>query len=72
MVLVNISTHAIVYAYLITEGWDNGVHGFIVQLPSLDNHLPLSGIIIGDIGMKFGNGYITLWTMAFYGLIMFA
>jgi hypothetical protein len=30
--------------------------GFIVQLRSLDDHLPLPGITIGDIGMKFGNG----------------
>lgn len=30
--------------------------GFIVQLRSLDDHLPLPGIIVGDIGMKFGNG----------------
>lgn len=29
--------------------------GFIVQLRSLDDHLPLSGITVGDIGMKFGN-----------------
>lgn len=30
--------------------------GFIVQLRSLDDHLPLPGITIGDIGTKFGNG----------------
>lgn len=30
--------------------------GFIVQLRSLDDHLPLPGITVGDIGMKFGNG----------------
>ncbi|KAL9258972.1 Peroxisomal acyl-coenzyme A oxidase 1-like protein [Drosera capensis] len=29
---------------------------FIVQLRSLDDHLPLPGITVGDIGMKFGNG----------------
>ncbi|CAL5187671.1 unnamed protein product [Lathyrus oleraceus] len=53
--LGKISTHAIVYARLITDGQDQGVHGFIVQLRSLDDHLPLSGITVGDIGMKFGN-----------------
>ncbi|CAK8539506.1 unnamed protein product [Lathyrus sativus] len=53
--LGKISTHAIVYARLITDGQDQGVHGFIVQLRSLDDHLPLAGITVGDIGMKFGN-----------------
>jgi acyl-CoA oxidase len=32
------------------------ISGFIVQLRSLDDHMPLPGITIGDIGMKFGNG----------------
>lgn len=32
------------------------LEGFIVQLRSLDDHLPLPGITVGDIGMKFGNG----------------
>ncbi|KAK6262862.1 hypothetical protein QUC31_008678 [Theobroma cacao] len=50
------STHAVVYARLITDGQDHGVHGFIVQLRSLDDHLPLPGITVGDIGMKFGSG----------------
>ncbi|KAJ4953982.1 hypothetical protein NE237_030814 [Protea cynaroides] len=50
------STHALIYSRLITDGQDHGVHGFIVQLRSLDDHLPLPGITIGDIGIKFGNG----------------
>ncbi|CAI8609564.1 unnamed protein product [Vicia faba] len=54
--LGKISTHAVVYGRLITDGQDHGVHGFIVQLRSLDDHLPLPGITVGDIGMKFGNG----------------
>ncbi|GAB2300839.1 acyl-coenzyme A oxidase [Dionaea muscipula] len=54
--LGKVSTHAIVYARLISDGQDHGVNGFIVQLRSLDDHLPLPGITIGDIGMKFGNG----------------
>ncbi|KAF7810081.1 peroxisomal acyl-coenzyme A oxidase 1-like [Senna tora] len=54
--LGKMSTHAVVYARLITNGQDHGVHGFIVQLRSLDDHLPLPGITVGDIGMKFGNG----------------
>ncbi|KAL5551428.1 hypothetical protein UlMin_001604 [Ulmus minor] len=54
--LGKISTHAVVYARLITNGKDYGVHGFIVQLRSLEDHLPLPGITVGDIGMKFGSG----------------
>ncbi|KAL0296277.1 UNVERIFIED_CONTAM: Peroxisomal acyl-coenzyme A oxidase 1 [Sesamum radiatum] len=54
--LGKVSTHAVVYARLITDGKDHGVHGFIVQLRSLEDHMPLPGITVGDIGMKFGNG----------------
>ncbi|KAF5180433.1 Acyl-coenzyme a oxidase, partial [Thalictrum thalictroides] len=54
--LGKVSTHAVVYARLITDGKDYGVHGFIVQLRSLDDHSALPGITVGDIGMKFGSG----------------
>ncbi|KAJ4952876.1 hypothetical protein NE237_029708 [Protea cynaroides] len=42
------STHALVYARLITDGQE--------WCACLDDHSPLPGITIGDIGMKFGNG----------------
>ncbi|KAI3707375.1 hypothetical protein L6452_25831 [Arctium lappa] len=51
-----VSTHGIVYARLILDGQFHGVHGFIVQLRNLENHTPLPGITVGDIGLKFGNG----------------
>ncbi|EXC02107.1 Peroxisomal acyl-coenzyme A oxidase 1 [Morus notabilis] len=55
--LGKVSTHAVVFARLIiTDDRDYGVHGFIVQLRSLDDHLPLPGITVGDIGNKFGSG----------------
>ncbi|XP_022922392.1 peroxisomal acyl-coenzyme A oxidase 1-like [Cucurbita moschata] len=54
--LGKVSTHAVVFARLITDGRDYGVHGFMVQIRSLDDHSVLPGITIGDIGMKFGNG----------------
>nr|ALB76817.1 acyl-CoA oxidase 1 [Jatropha curcas] len=54
--LGKVSTHAVVYARLIADGEQHGVHGFIVQLRSLDDHMPLPGITVGDIGMKFGSG----------------
>uniref|UniRef100_A0A0N4ZQM6 Acyl-coenzyme A oxidase n=1 Tax=Parastrongyloides trichosuri TaxID=131310 RepID=A0A0N4ZQM6_PARTI len=56
-------THAIVMAQLYTNGQCRGPHPFIVQLRNFDNHMPLSGITIGDIGPKFGvngadNGFL--------------
>ncbi|KAI7753238.1 hypothetical protein M8C21_006017 [Ambrosia artemisiifolia] len=54
--LAKVTTHAIVYARLIIDGHFYGVHGFIVQLRSLEDHSPLPGITLGDIGMKFGHG----------------
>ncbi|KAL2632344.1 hypothetical protein R1flu_017030 [Riccia fluitans] len=50
------STHAMVYARLITDGKDYGVHAFIAQIRSLEDHEPLPGVTVGDIGVKFGNG----------------
>jgi len=55
------STHALVYARLITENKDHGVHAFVVQIRSLEDHTPLPLVTVGDIGVKFGNaGYNTM------------
>ncbi|MCO5569524.1 hypothetical protein L7F22_023238 [Adiantum nelumboides] len=54
--LGKVATHAVVYARLLTDGKDYGVHAFIVQVRSLEDHHPLPGVIVGDIGVKFGNG----------------
>ncbi|KAJ7119266.1 acyl-CoA oxidase [Mycena crocata] len=56
------SSHAVVIARLIVFEKDLGVHAFIVQLRSLEDHTPLPGVELGDIGMKLGlngndNGY---------------
>ncbi|XP_077862206.1 LOW QUALITY PROTEIN: peroxisomal acyl-coenzyme A oxidase 1-like [Saccoglossus kowalevskii] len=58
-------THAIVMAQLITNGKHYGVHPFIVPLRSLENHMPLPGVTVGDIGPKMGfnsndNGFLRL------------
>ena len=37
------ATHAILLARLITKGVDYGIHTFIVQLRSLEDHTPLPG-----------------------------
>ncbi|KAL6761791.1 acyl-CoA dehydrogenase/oxidase C-terminal [Haematococcus lacustris] len=58
------STHAVVMARLFLDGKDYGPHAFIVQLRSLDTHLPMPGIRIGDIGPKFGYGGVDNGFMA--------
>ncbi|KAG7376740.1 hypothetical protein PHYPSEUDO_012798 [Phytophthora pseudosyringae] len=56
------ATHAIVHAKLQIDGGDKGVQAFIVPLRSPEDHMPLAGIEMGDIGPKVGfnsldNGY---------------
>ncbi|CAO3661253.1 unnamed protein product [Umbelopsis vinacea] len=57
------ATHACVMARLVTNGKDYGPHPFIVQIRSLEDHRPLKGVTVGDIGPKFGfntvdNGFV--------------
>ncbi|KAL3665486.1 hypothetical protein V7S43_009521 [Phytophthora oleae] len=56
------ANHAIVHARLFLDGKDVRVQAFLVQIRSLDDHQPLPGIEVGDIGPKVGfnaidNGY---------------
>eukprot|EP00644_Phytophthora_capsici_P001758 jgi/Phyca11/6747/fgenesh1_pm.PHYCAscaffold_14_\ len=56
------ANHAIVHARLFLDGKDVGVQAFLVQIRSLDDHQPVPGIEVGDIGPKVGfnaidNGY---------------
>lgn len=58
------ATHACIYARLIVDGIDHGVKPFIVQIRSLETHLPLPGIKVGEIGPKLGynfkdNGFLS-------------
>lgn len=51
-------------ARLFVGGKDYGPHAFVVQIRGMDNHLPLPGIEVGDIGPKFGfngvdNGFLS-------------
>jgi acyl-CoA oxidase len=53
----------VVFAQLYTHGKCHGVQPFIVPLRDSDNHKPLKGIIIGEIGNKVGfnavnNGFL--------------
>ncbi|CAG0897403.1 unnamed protein product [Darwinula stevensoni] len=64
-VVGNTATHAIVVAQLYTRGECRGVHPFIVPLRNMDDHSPLSGIEIGDIGRRMAfnaadNGFLRL------------
>ncbi|KAE9086571.1 Peroxisomal acyl-coenzyme A oxidase 1 [Phytophthora fragariae] len=48
------ATHAIVIARLFLDDKDVGVQSFIVQVRSLEDHKPLPGIKVRDIGPKIG------------------
>ncbi|XP_076984969.1 peroxisomal acyl-coenzyme A oxidase 2 isoform X2 [Tamandua tetradactyla] len=59
------ATHALVLAQLICSGARRGMHAFIVPIRSLQDHNPLPGITIGDIGPKMDfentdNGFLKL------------
>ncbi|KAM9490978.1 peroxisomal acyl-coenzyme A oxidase 1-like isoform 1-T1 [Salvelinus alpinus] len=59
------SNYAIVLAQLHTQGKCHGLQAFIVPLRSMNTHIPLPGVVVGDIGPKFGfdevdNGYLKL------------
>jgi acyl-CoA oxidase len=63
--LGRIANHAIVVAQLLlpkagsaNEYVSHGPHPFIVQVRDMKTHLPLSGVVVGDIGAKYG--YITM------------
>lgn len=60
-----LSTHCVLYARLIVGGVDHGVHNFLVQIRSLEDHSPLPGVTIGDIGPKFGTNTNDNGFMAF-------
>ncbi|EDL94161.1 acyl-Coenzyme A oxidase 2, branched chain, isoform CRA_b [Rattus norvegicus] len=58
-------THAVVLAQLTCLGVRHGMHAFIVPIRSLEDHTPLPGITVGDIGPKMGlehidNGFLQL------------
>ncbi|KAM5314019.1 peroxisomal acyl-coenzyme A oxidase 2 isoform 1-T2 [Glossophaga mutica] len=59
------ATHTLVQAQLICSGARRGMHAFIVPIRSLQDHTPLPGVTVGDIGPKMNfehvdNGFLRL------------
>ena len=57
------ATHAVVFAKMLIDGNSFSVHPFLVPIRSLEDHRPLPGVEVGDIGTKLGynsmdNGYL--------------
>jgi acyl-CoA oxidase len=52
--LGKIATHCVLYSQLLIDGKEYGVQVFIVQIRD-ENHLPLPGIRLGDLGTKVGD-----------------
>ncbi|XP_076089125.1 peroxisomal acyl-coenzyme A oxidase 1-like [Mytilus galloprovincialis] len=59
------TNHCVVVAQLYTQGTCHGIHTFMLQTRSLEDHSVLPGIEVGVIGNKFGfgtndNGYLKI------------
>jgi len=59
------ATHCVLFAQLISDGINHGVHPFIVQIRSQQTHMPVKGVVVGEVGPKLGyhgmdNGYLQL------------
>eukprot|EP01083_Nonionella_stella_P291375 991488_1 len=52
--LGKVATHCVVYAQLILDGKEHGIHEFIIQIRDA-NHRPYPGIELGDLGPKMGD-----------------
>lgn len=53
--LGKVCTHALVYAQLLHDGKERGLQAFLVQVRD-ENHRPLPGVEVGDLGPKLGDG----------------
>ncbi|GBG34285.1 Peroxisomal acyl-coenzyme A oxidase 1 [Hondaea fermentalgiana] len=62
-----VATHAAVYAQLIVQGKEYGLHVFMVQVRD-ENHHCLPGIELGDCGRKLGDNAIDTGYMRLRGV----
>mmetsp|Transcript_39711 Transcript_39711/g.64460 ORF Transcript_39711/g.64460 Transcript_39711/m.64460 type:complete len:697 (-) Transcript_39711:741-2831(-) len=53
------STHTVLYAQLVIDGKEYGLHVFFLQLRD-ENLLPLPGIEVGDLGTKMGENEVDI------------
>lgn len=60
-----LATHACVFARLIVDQTDYGVQAFIVPIRSLEDHKPLPGVKVGDLGPKVGYNFVDNGWMSF-------
>jgi acyl-CoA oxidase len=57
------ANHAMVFARTLVAGKDHGVQPFLVPIRSMEDHMPLPGVQVGDLGEKLGfssvdNGFL--------------
>lgn len=48
------ANHVLLFARLISQGKDHGVNVFIIPIRDSQNHEPLPGVVVGDVGPKIG------------------
>lgn len=48
------ATHGVIFAQLIIDGKNYGLHNFVVQIRDTHDLLPLTGVTVGDMGEKIG------------------
>lgn len=53
------ATHCVLYAQMIIDGVEQGVHVFMLQLRD-ENLEPLPGVEVGDIGTKVGDNNVDI------------
>jgi acyl-CoA oxidase len=59
------ANYAIVYARCIVGDKDHGPMAFVAPIRSLDTHLPLKGVKVGDLGTKLGFNSVDNGWMSF-------
>ncbi|KAI9008674.1 hypothetical protein DFJ74DRAFT_611505 [Hyaloraphidium curvatum] len=52
------STHVALMARLVIRGKNYGPHNFVFRIRSEEDHSPLPGVFVGDIGPKYGQNEI--------------